>query len=297
MVFEKLIRYAGLAVGLKPSATECEGRLRGLYRIMYSKTMLEGTGMKPLKGQIVLLTGAGGGFGQVLTRLLLREGCLLILSDLRREALLESATAAAQAAGEAPGRVLGFIEADLSQATGATRLYAEATRISPRVDILVNNAGIAVYGRFDQIPRERWEPLMEINLLAPMRLTYLFLPQMIARRSGHIVNISSAAGLVGVPGMSVYNASKFGLRGFTEALAGDLAPLGIDVTGIYPFFTRTAILDSPHFGGRPRRLPGVVVGDPEAVMTRLVRALRRRERHVYPGFWARATDVLRRVRA
>jgi hypothetical protein len=169
--------------------------------------------MKSLQGQVVLLTGAGGGFGHVLTRLLLREGCLLILSDLRREALLESATAAARATGEASGRVLGCIETDLSQATGVTRLYADVTRISPRVDILVNNAGIAVYGRFDQIPRERWEALMEINLLAPMRLTHLFLPQMIARRSGHIVNISSAAGLVGVPGMSAYNASKFGWAG------------------------------------------------------------------------------------
>ncbi|MCS6882305.1 MAG: SDR family oxidoreductase [Oscillochloridaceae bacterium] len=253
--------------------------------------------MKSLKEQVVLITGAGGGFGRALTRLLLREGCLLILSDVQRASLLESATAAAQTAKEAPGRVLGFVEADLSQATGATRLYADVTRISSRIDILVNNAGIAVYGRFDQIPRDHWERLMEINLLAPMRLTHLFLPQMIARRSGHIVNISSAAGLVGVAGMSVYNASKFGLRGFTEALAGDLAPLGIDVTGIYPFFTRTAILDSPHFGRRPWRLPGVVVGDPEVVMARLVRALRRRERHVYPGFWARATDVLRRVRA
>jgi short-subunit dehydrogenase len=253
--------------------------------------------MKSLSSQVVLLTGAAGGFGRALTRLLLREGCALILADRERAPLVEAAEAAARGVEGMPGRVLGFVTADLAAAHGSDALHAAATQISPRVDLLVNNAGIAVYGRIDRIPRERWEPLMQINLLAPMRLTELFLPQMLARRAGHIVNISSAAGLVGAPGLSVYNASKFGLRGFTEALAREVRREGVDVTGIYPFFARTPIMHSPQFGGdEPRRtVPPFLVGDPDKIMAALVRGIKARHVHVYPTWTARLADLLRRL--
>ena len=253
--------------------------------------------MKTLHGQVALVTGAAGGFGQALTRLLLREGCELLLTDLRGPQLAAAADLAARAAGPAPGRVLGFVTADLSAAEGAVALHAAATKLSPRVDILINNAGLGIYGRIDQIPRASWEQVMQVNLLAPMRLTGLFLPQLLARGSGHIVNISSAAGLVGAAGLSVYSASKFGLRGFTEALAADVRPKGVDVTGIYPFFARTAILDSAQYGGKRRRsVPQALIGDPDALMAALVRGMRRRDVHVYPSLIARQVDLLRRLR-
>jgi short-subunit dehydrogenase len=161
----------------------------------------------------------------------------------------------------------------------------------------VNNAGIGIYGRIDQIPPAKWEAVMQVNLLAPMRLAALFLPQMVARRSGHIVNICSAASLVGARGLSVYGASKFGLRGFTEALAEDVGRRGVDVTGIYPFFARTPILDSEQFGGGERRarVPERLIGDPERIMAALVRGIKRRQLHIYPDPMARLIDLLRRV--
>lgn len=249
--------------------------------------------MKTLAGQVVLITGAAGGFGRALTGLLLREGCQLILADVAREAA-EAAGAAAPAAG---GRVLGAVGADLSGPEGAAALHAAAAAISPRVDVLVNNAGLGIYGRIDQIPREAWERVMQVNLLAPMRLTELFLPPMLGRGSGHIVNIASAAGLVGARGMGVYSASKFGLRGFTESLAEDVRPRGVDVTGIYPFFARTAILDSPRYGdGRQGRVPERLVGDPGRIMAALVRGMKARRVHIYPSAVARQIDLLRRLR-
>jgi short-subunit dehydrogenase len=192
--------------------------------------------------------------------------------------------------------VLGFAAADLGDPAGAAALYAAATKVSPRIDILVNNAGLALYGRIDHVPAGQGERLMQVNLLAPMGLTRLALPQMAARGAGHIVNISSCAGLVGAPGLGAYAASKFGLRGFGEALARDLRGTGVDVTTIYPFFTRTPILDSPQYGvARRRGLPAPVVGDPDRVMAALVRGMRRRQAHVYPGAIARAVDLLRRL--
>lgn len=247
--------------------------------------------MQSLTNKVVLLTGAGGGFGRSLGRLLLAEGCRLILADLPGEALRAAAGAA-----PGPGAVLGAVAADLSDPAGADALYADAVAISPQIDILINNAGLAVYGRIDQVPQNEWERLMQVNLLAPMRLTCLALPAMVARRGGHIVNISSAAGLMGAAGLSAYNASKFGLRGFSESLAIEVARHGVHVTTIYPFFTRTPILASPQYGVvRRRTLPRLIVGDPDKVMRALVRGIKRRQRHIYPGLIAKAIHVLRRL--
>jgi short-subunit dehydrogenase len=251
--------------------------------------------MKSLTGQIVLVTGAAGGFGQCLIRQLLAEGGQLILSDLERAPLLAAAQAAAQATPQARGRVLGFVAADLAGPTGAAELHAAATAISPHVDVLVNNAGIGMLGRIDHIPPEKWERLMQVNLLAPMRLTQLFLPQMVARRSGHIVNICSAASLIGEAGMSIYNAAKFGLRGFSEALAKDVRRHNVDVTAIYPFFARTPILNSEQFGYTSRRaLPAPLIYEPDFIIAELIRGMKRRRLHIYPGMIAKQIHMLRR---
>lgn len=253
--------------------------------------------MQSLQGKVVLITGAGGGFGQAMIRQFLQAGSRLVLADRTLALSVVAAERIAARPGPAPltGKILGFIAADLADPAGSAALYRQCMAITPAIDLLVNNAGVAVVGLLPDVPARRWEELMQVNLLAPMRLTALFLPGMIARHSGHIANVSSVAGLIGVPGLSSYCAAKFGLRGFGEALAADLAPYGIGVTTIYPFFARTSILHAERFGADAPPLPRRLIYDPEFVVAALITGIRQGRRHVYPGMIPRQLDLLQRL--
>jgi short-subunit dehydrogenase len=202
--------------------------------------------MTQLNEAVVLITGAAGGFGQELTRQLLAANSHLILTDRDAAGLQANVTRIQQ---EVPtGKVLACLAADLSSREGCETLYREAIALGVTIDIVINNAGMGLFGRMDEVPSEHWERLMQINLLAPMRLSALFAADMIARRRGHIVNISSLAGWVATAGLTHYATSKFGLRGFSEGLHQEVKPYNVQVTAVYPFFSRTPILQSPRYG-------------------------------------------------
>ena len=251
--------------------------------------------MTRLDGAVVVVTGAAGGFGREMTRQLLLAGSFVVMADLRLPALHAAASDVAAALPPVRGSVLGLAAADLATATGCAELHRQVLSIAPTVDILINNAGIGLSGPFELVPQPRWEQLMAVNLLAPMRLTAHFLPAMVARRSGHIVNVSSVAGLVGTPGLAAYSTSKWGLRGFSAALAAEVAGSDIQVTTIYPFFARTAILDAEHWGGQRRVLPPWMIYEPAVVVRALLRGIERNRRHVYPGVIPRLLDLLQRL--
>ncbi len=224
----------------------------------------------------VLITGAGGGFGRHMVRQFRAAGAQLILTDISDEAM----RGATEDAGD---DIVAAVAADLATDEGCGAVGAVCASRDVIPDILVNNAGLGVAGRLDHVPRERWETLMQLNLLAPMRLCYLFLPGMIERGSGHIVNISSLAGWVGSRGLSSYCASKFGLRGFGESLAVDLEGTGVRVTNVYPCFSRTSILDSPQYGYEQRRIvPEYLISEPADVVAALIKGVRRNRLHVFP---------------
>jgi short-subunit dehydrogenase len=252
--------------------------------------------MTTLNAKIVLITGAGGGFGREMIRQFLRAGSYLILADRERAALLDAATATTVTLGRVPGKILGFVAADLSSEAGCDDLYQQVQAIAPSIDMLVNNAGIAYNGPFVAIPPEKWERLLQINLHAPLRLTAKFAPDMIRRRSGHIANVSSSAGLVGTPGLAAYSAAKWGLRGFGEALAGEVEGFGVAVTTIYPFFARTPILESEQFGlDKPQTLPDWMLYEPSFVVAALLDGIRKNKRHVYPGALPKLIDITQRL--
>ena len=167
-------------------------------------------------GKSTLITGAGGGFGGHMVRQFGSAGARLILTDVD-EAALEEAKAAAGS------NLLGAIAADLATDAGCDAVADLCSSLGGAPDVLVNNAGVGFAGRIDHVPRDRWEMLMQLNLLAPMRLCNRFVPEMVERGSGHIINISSLAGWVGSHGMSAYCASKFAVLGFTESLAREEA--------------------------------------------------------------------------
>jgi NAD(P)-dependent dehydrogenase (short-subunit alcohol dehydrogenase family) len=236
----------------------------------------------------VLITGAGGGFGRQMVRQFRAAGAKSILTDVSDHALRD-------AVDDAGSDIKASVVADLATEQGCNAI-AELCKAHDLVpDILVNNAGIAVAGRLDHVPQDRWETLMQLNLLAPMRLCDLFIPAMIERGSGHIVNVSSLAGWIGAQGLSSYCASKFGLRGFGESLAYELQDTGVHVTNVYPCFSRTPILDSPQYGYEQRReAPEHLISEPEDVVARILKGIRRNRLHVFPDRYARLIHYLTR---
>ncbi|MDJ0812795.1 MAG: SDR family oxidoreductase [Woeseiaceae bacterium] len=236
----------------------------------------------------VLITGAGGGFGIEMVRQFRAAGAKLLLTDISDAAL-------AHAIDDAGNRLVGCLATDLATTEGCDAI-AELCAANDAPDILVNNAGIAVAGRVDHVPQERWETLMQLNLLAPMRLSSALIPGMIERGGGHIVNISSVAGWIGAQGLSSYCASKFGLRGYGDSLAYELDGTGVRVTTVFPCFSRTPILDSPQYGYEERReVPEYLVSEPADVVRRVVKGVRRNRRYVYPDKYARLIQYITRV--
>jgi len=229
----------------------------------------------------ILITGAGGGFGRQMVRQFRAAGAKLILTDVTDRALHD-------VVDDAGDDLIVSVAADLASHEGCSTVAETCTSRNVVPDILVNNAGIAVAGRLDKVPRDHWESLMQLNLLAPMRLCTLFLPGMIERGSGHLVNVSSIAGWLGAKGLSSYCASKFGLRGFGVSLAADLEGTGVHVTNVYPCFSQTAILDSPQHGYEERRsVPAYLISEPSDVVARMMDGVRRNRLHVFPDKHAR----------
>lgn len=247
--------------------------------------------MTDISGSTVLITGATGGFGRQMARQFGTAGARLLLTDIDRAKLV----ALADETRASGASVLDPLVADLSLDEGVRSVHRLLEGQGTVPDILVNNAGLGIAGRHDHVPADRWEKLLAVNLLAPMRLCQLFLPAMVERGSGHIVNISSLAGWVGSPGLSAYCASKFGLRGFGEALRYDLRDAGIRVSTVYPSFSRTPILDSEQFGyDERRRVPDHMVTDPADVVAAIVRGVRRNQAHIFPDRVALTTHYLQR---
>lgn len=237
----------------------------------------------------VLITGAGGGFGQQMVRQFRAAGSKLILTDLT-DAAIDSIEA------EAGDGLVASVVADLATDAGCRIVTDACATLGVVPDILVNNAGIGIAGRLDHVPRDQWETLMQLNLLAPMRLTNHWLPAMVERGSGHIVNISSLAGWVGSPGLSSYCASKFGLRGFGVALSRDLEGSGVNVTNVYPCFSQTPILDSPQYGYEGRLVvPPGMISDPADVVADVIKGVRDNKLHVFPDRYSRVTYWLLRI--
>jgi short-subunit dehydrogenase len=249
--------------------------------------------MSEIQNKTILLTGAAGGLGKEMAKSFLKEGGRLILSDLTPESL-ESLELELKNTPHS-GRILGLIPADLSLESDREKLYQITKDWVDTPDFLINNAGIAVLGHFASLPKEKWEQILNINLYAPMSITHKFLPGFLKRRTGHIVNVSSVAGVVAVPGLTAYSVSKFGIKAFGEALEQEISPLGIHVTNFYPFFTRTPILQSEQIGLKKElQVPDFLLSEPQDVIRELISGIKKKEKHVYPGGISKIIETLNR---
>jgi short-subunit dehydrogenase len=170
--------------------------------------------MKIQTGDVALITGASRGIGRHIALALARRGMDLVLAARSQEGL--DAVAAEVRAGS--GVTVWTLTVDLGDRGQAAGLVARAEEVAGRVDVLVNNAGLEAAVRPDEVTVDELGALTDVNLLAPMVLTRMALPGMIDRGRGHVVNVSSVAGILASAYSESYNATKFGLVGFTRAL-------------------------------------------------------------------------------
>ncbi len=168
--------------------------------------------------ETVLITGASSGIGLELAKCFAADGCRLILVARNRDAL---ETLAGDLRRDHHIETI-VLPGDLSQTETSKRIFHELSERNISVDVLVNNAGFGAIGPFDELPLERQLEMLQVNVTALTALTGLFLPGMIERRRGGILNVASVAGFVPGPGMAVYYATKAFVLSFTEALAGEL---------------------------------------------------------------------------
>lgn len=246
--------------------------------------------MSFLRERIVLITGATGGLGKEMVKQFLEEGCKLILTDVNQENMTDLVNKF-----EMKNRILLSIESDLSTLEGVKKVYDTVKYNNLDIDFLINNAGIASMGLFCKTPEDEWERQFAINLLAPIRLTKLFLNDMQKRNSGHLVNIASVASFVASPGLATYSSTKHGLRAFGEALSEELKSTRIKVTNLYPFFTKTPMIDSPQFGYfEKKQVPEFLMSSPREVVRELIYGIKRNDLHVFPGVMSKTTELMSR---
>ena len=185
--------------------------------------------------ETVLITGASSGIGLELARCFAADRSDLILVA-RNTVALESLAAELQARH---GIKVCVVTADLSRPDSPAAVFAEAGRAGLAVDVLVNNAGFGLHGSFAEIPLARQLEILQVNVTALVALTGLFLPGMIERRRGGILNVGSVAGFVPGPNMAVYYATKAFVLSFSEALCEELRDTGVSVTNLCPGPTET----------------------------------------------------------
>lgn len=182
------------------------------------------------------------------------DGAELFLTD-RDAAGLELTVADARALG---GVVAEHRALDVSDHDAVADFAADIHAGHPPMDVVMNIAGISAWGTVDKLTHQDWKSMIDINLMGPIHVIENFLPPMIrARRGGHLVNVSSAAGLVALPWHAAYSASKYGLRGLSEVLRFDLARHRIGVSVVVPGAVQTPLVDTVHIAGVDREDPHV----------------------------------------
>ena len=185
----------------------------------------------------VIVTGGSGGIGRACARALVAQGAKVVLVGRGGAGL---ATAAADLP---PEQVLAVI-ADVTVEADVARMRDEALAWSPRIDVLVNNAGMASIGPAETFPLETWERILSTNLTSVFLCSRALVPVMRAQGGGLVVNVGSVASKQAFPGWSAYCASKFGLVGFSRALAQEVRDAGIRVSTVFPGSVDTPLWDT-----------------------------------------------------
>ena len=248
-------------------------------------------------GKLAVITGAGSGIGRALALHLNREGCALCLSEINPETLEATLGMLPRAEVPASGDVLDVADREA--------VHAWAERVGARhghADIVVNNAGVALVATVEETDYADLDWLMGINFWGVVHGTRAFLPLLRRAQQGHLVNISSVFGLIGVPTQSAYNAAKFAVRGYTEALRQEMADSNVHVCCVHPGGIRTAIARNARGGApgltaeeRGTEFEKLARTTPESAAAQIVGAIERRRERLLIGRDARYISLLARL--
>ncbi|HTX94191.1 MAG TPA: SDR family oxidoreductase [Mycobacterium sp.] len=205
-------------------------------------------------GKHCFVTGAASGIGRATALRLAAQGAVLFLTDRYHDGL-ERTVADARALG---ARVPEYRALDIANHHEVAAFAADIHSRHPSMDVVLNIAGVAVWGTVDRLTHEQWSKVIATNLMGPVHVIETFVPAMVAAgRGGHLVNVSSAAGLVALPWHAAYCASKFGLLGMSEVLRFDLARQRIGVSVVVPGAVHTPLVNTVEIAGVDRDDPRV----------------------------------------
>jgi NAD(P)-dependent dehydrogenase (short-subunit alcohol dehydrogenase family) len=200
-------------------------------------------------GATCLVTGAASGIGRATAAAIAARGGRLVLTDIQADALAEVAT-------ELGPAVLDAHRADVSDHEAVRELAAKVGERHGSLDVVLNVAGISTWGSVERLRHSDWQRMIDVNLMGPINVIESFVPPMIeAGRGGHLVNVSSAAGLLGLPWHAAYSASKFGIRGVSEVLRFDLRRADVGVTLVCPGAVATPLVSTVEIVGIDRDHP------------------------------------------
>ena len=257
--------------------------------------------MSSFEGKVAVITGAGSGIGRALALNLAAKGAKLALSDIDAEGLAETVRAVKALGAQVKADRLNVAERE------AVLAYAEdVVAHFGRVNQVYNNAGIAHNGNVEKTEFKDIERIMDVDFWGVVNGTKAFLPHVIASGDGHIVNISSLFGLIAVPGQSAYNAAKFAVRGFTEALRQEMLvsghPVTVTVTCVHPGGIKTAVArNATVCDGQDAQSVAaffdkrLALHSPEMAAETIADGVRKGRARVVIGWEAKALDALARV--
>jgi NAD(P)-dependent dehydrogenase (short-subunit alcohol dehydrogenase family) len=252
-------------------------------------------------GKRVFLTGAASGIGRATALKLAAAGAELYLTDRDADGLAVTVGDARALGATVPEhRAL-----DISDYDEVAGLGADIHARHPAMDLVMNIAGVSAWGTVDRLTHKQWTSMIAINLMGPIHVIETFLPPMLAAgRGGHLVNVSSAAGLVALPWHSAYSASKFGLRGLSEVLRFDLARHRIGVSVVVPGAVNTPLVQTVEIAGVDRENPRVQrlvkrftghAVSPERVADKILEGVRKNRFLIYTSTDIRALYLFKRT--
>ncbi|MBK6756234.1 MAG: SDR family oxidoreductase [Moraxellaceae bacterium] len=257
--------------------------------------------MKNLEGKIVVVTGAGSGIGRALALQLAAQGAQLALCDVNETNLQKTVEIAS-----AHGVKVYSAAVDVSKREAFGTFADNVARALGNASVIINNAGVALSQNVEGMDRKDFEWVLNINFWGVVNGCEAFLPQLRQQKDAHIVNISSIFGIIGVPSQSAYNASKFAVKGFTEALRQELNGSNIHVTCVHPGgiktnIARNARVHNDMFGrvADVKKLAAdfdrLAATTAEEAARQIVRAIENNQKRLLIGKDAKALDVIQRL--